>query len=206
MSLLLLSLLLLVVLVLLCSMSLSRRYTDRQQGQVTGWDSSVCQAKMDMACWLAGYSMLLLYVCLSVCEWVVCGRAVAELWKRGNRAQEEAKGGQSGYKAGCGWAWMGMRGVCRVTLLARCEVLALAAWHGMVFHSTTYLHTSLPALPDTHTHQARPRRQTTRESSRPCFARDAANGASTDTQELQAPPILPWAHCGTEADGKVGNG
>jgi hypothetical protein len=44
-----------------------------------------------------------------------------------------------------------------------------------------------------------------RESSRPCFARDAANGASTDIQELPAPPILPWAHCGTEADGKVGD-
>ena len=26
---------------------------------------------------------------------------------------------------------MGMRGVCRVTLLVRCEVLALAAWHGI---------------------------------------------------------------------------
>ena len=85
-----------------------------------------------------------------------------------------------------------------MTLLARCEVLALS--RGMAWYSTTY--TRPPALPDTC-----PRRQAGRqESSRPCFARDAANGASTDTQELQAPPILPWAHCGTEADGKVGDG
>lgn len=74
---------------------------------------------------------------------------------------------------------------------------------GMAWYSTT-TNTRPPALPDTHTHT---RRYTARrESSRPCFARDAANGASTDTQELQAPPILPWAHCGTEADGKVGDG
>lgn len=64
-----------------------------------------------------------------------------------------------------------------------------ACSRGMVFTS--------PALPDTP-------QTLLRESSRPCFARDAANGASTDTQELPAPPILPWAHCGTEADGKVG--
>jgi len=63
-----------------------------------------------------------------------------------------------------------------------------ACSRGMVFTS--------PALPDTP-------QTLLRESSRPCFARDAANGASTDTQELPAPPILPWAHCGTEADGKV---
>ena len=31
--------------------------------------------------------------------------------------------------------------------------------HGMVFHSTTYLHTSLPALPDTHTQHAHAGRQ-----------------------------------------------
>lgn len=89
-----------------------------------------------------------------------------------------------------------------MTLLARCEVLALAAWHGIPQH---HLPTHVPPSATRHTHPARPRRQTT-ESSRPCFARDATNGASTDTQELQAPPILPWAHCGTEADGKVGNG
>lgn len=57
--------------------------------------------------------MLLLYVCMSVCGWVVMWMggdvdgAVAELWKRENRAQEEAKGGQSGYKKqdadGHGW-------------------------------------------------------------------------------------------------------
>jgi hypothetical protein len=40
--------------------------------------------------------------------------------------------------------------------------------------------------------------------SRPCFVRDAANGASADRQALRAPHALPWAHCGTEADGKVG--
>lgn len=77
---------------------------------------------------------------------------------------------------------------------------------GMAWYSTTY--TRPPALPDTH--HTRPQSGSytplLRESSRPCFARDAANGASTDTQELQAPPILPWAHCGTEADGKVGDG
>lgn len=37
------------------------------------------------------------------------GRAVAELWKRENGAQEEADGGQSGYKKqdadGHGWEW-----------------------------------------------------------------------------------------------------
>lgn len=86
-----------------------------------------------------------------------------------------------------------------MTLLARCEVLALAAWHGIPPPRT-----HVPQRYPTHTHT---RRYTARrESSRPCFARDAANGASTDTQELQAPPILPWAHCGTEADGKVGDG
>jgi hypothetical protein len=42
------------------------------------------------------------------------------------------------------------------------------------------------------------------EPRRPCFVRDAANGASADHQALRALPTLPWAHCGTEADGKVG--
>ena len=84
-----------------------------------------------------------------------------------------------------------------MTLLARCEVLALAAWHGIPPP------THVPQRYPTHTPTQQAGRQ---ESSRPCFARDAANGASTDTQELQAPPILPWAHCGTEADGKVGDG
>ena len=42
---------------------------------------------------------------------------------------------------------MGMRGVCRVTLLARCEVLALAAWHGIPPPRT-----HVPQRYPTHTH------------------------------------------------------
>jgi hypothetical protein len=44
---------------------------------------------------------------------------------------------------------MGMRGVCRVTLLARCEVLALAAWHGIPQH---HLPTHVPPSATRHTH------------------------------------------------------
>lgn len=47
-------LLLLLVVVLLCSISLSRRYTDGKGKSLDRWDSSVCQARMEMACWLAG--------------------------------------------------------------------------------------------------------------------------------------------------------
>ena len=51
---------------------------------------------------------------------------------------------------------MGMRGVCRVTLLARCEVLALAAWHGIPPPRTHVpqrypTHTHSRAHADTHT-------------------------------------------------------
>jgi hypothetical protein len=42
-----------------------------------------------------------------------------------------------------------MRGVCRVTLLARCEVLALAAWHGIPQH---HLPTHVPPSATRHTH------------------------------------------------------
>jgi len=94
-----------------------------------------------------------------------------------------------------------VRGAC----FALCSLSTRAAWHGI--HLTT---SDVPALP-TDRYPTPPTPMPTlpdmpdTESSRPCFVRHAANGASTDTQELQAPPILPWAHCGTEADGKVGS-
>lgn len=61
---------------------------------------------------------------------------------------------------------MGMRGLCRVTLLARCEVLALSR-HGMVFH-TTLLHTSPPSA----TRHTRP--------SMPTHTRSRLAGRQTD--------------------------
>lgn len=81
------------------------------------------------------------------------------------------------------WAWAWACG-CRVTLLARCEVLARAAW---------YSRRHVPSAT----------RHTQTASSRPCFARDAANGASTDTQELSVSSMGALRHGGRWESGHV---
>ena len=100
-----------------------------------------------------------------MCEWGVVVTGWEWQWLSSEAREQsagQAKGGQSGYKAGCGWPWMGMgmRGVRRVTLLARCEVPALLfarsllARHGMVFTSPPQ--TSQRYLPTATRHHPRP--------------------------------------------------
>jgi hypothetical protein len=55
---------LVLLVVLLCSISLSRRYTDGKGKSLDRWDSSVCQARMD------DYGLLdstVCYYCMCVC-------------------------------------------------------------------------------------------------------------------------------------------
>jgi hypothetical protein len=121
-------------------------------------------------------------------------------WSRESRARLWERGLWDYKGARCGWAWDGMgmdghghghdHGGCRVQ---QCSDSASpvrgaprAAWysHPTAHHLTDTGSAASPADPVSYTARC--------------------NGPSADQQALRARPFLPWAHCGTEADGKVG--